>query len=138
MDDLMDEALDGGRERPIRALRRKRLALLIAEYGGPKALGDKADTTDTHLIAMEKGRRNIGDKLATKLEEACGKPFGWMDGAISPEALRLAQLFDRFTDPAQRDAAVGRAFHVIANDFPEVTDVVSSERLPTSRQTQRS
>lgn len=56
-----------------------RLNELLGEFGGPKRLGEKAGTTDTHLTAMSKGRRNVGDELASKLEAATGKQHGWMD-----------------------------------------------------------
>lgn len=65
--------------RPINVCRQERLKELLAEFGGPKRLAEKASSTDTHLIAISKGRRNLGDELATKLEEAAGKHFGWMD-----------------------------------------------------------
>lgn len=73
-------------DRPIRELRRAKLNRLLESAGGAKALSARAEKglTDTHLIACAKGRRDIGDDLATKLEVAAGKPFGWMD---MPEVL---------------------------------------------------
>ncbi len=65
--------------RPVRAARRARLDILISEAGGPTELAAMTGTTDTHLIACQRGRREIGDALATKLELGCDKPFGWMD-----------------------------------------------------------
>lgn len=69
-------------ERPHRAIRRYWLKELLRENGGPKKLAAELGSPDTHLIACEKGRRNIGDDLATKIEVAAGKPFGWMDRPI--------------------------------------------------------
>lgn len=51
----------------------------MAELGGPSAAARAVGTSDTHLIACGKGRRNIGDDLATRLERKAGKPLGWMD-----------------------------------------------------------
>lgn len=68
-------------DRPIRVIRRNKLNQLLADAGGAKALSSKAEKglTDTHLIACAKGRRDIGDDLATRIEIAAGKHFGWMD-----------------------------------------------------------
>lgn len=65
--------------RPVRAARRVRLQDLLEEFGGPAAVAKKTGTVASHLTACEKGRRGIGDDLATKLERGCEKPFGWMD-----------------------------------------------------------
>lgn len=54
----------------------------------------RTETVASHLTACEKGRRRIGEGLATKLEAGCGKEFGWMDDdgrrwpfkRVSPEA----------------------------------------------------
>lgn len=65
--------------RPARATRRRRLQDLLREFGGPAAVAAKTGTVASHLTACEKGRRGIGDDLATKLETGCDKGFGWMD-----------------------------------------------------------
>lgn len=52
---------------------------LIKEFGGPAAVAKVTGTVASHLTACAKGRRGIGDPLATKLEQGCKKPFGWMD-----------------------------------------------------------
>lgn len=83
-------------ERPVRKARRTRLLELLAEFGGAKALAEKVGSVETHLIACAKGRRGIGDELASKLEAGCGKSFGWMDEdgrgwpfeQVSPETYR--------------------------------------------------
>jgi hypothetical protein len=67
------------RERPINAMRRRKLAQLLVEAGGPKKLAAMSGSVDTHLTTVKNGRKDVGDALATKLEQACGKPFGWMD-----------------------------------------------------------
>lgn len=95
-------------ERPIRAIRRQRLAALVAEFGGPKALAEKTGTVDTHLIAIQQGRRDLGDKLAEKLEANAGKPFGWLDLPLgfSEEACRIAMQIDAIKDPQVKALAV--------------------------------
>lgn len=65
--------------RPARAARRARLQDLLDEFGGPAAVARRTGTVASHLTACEKGRRGIGDDLATKLETGCNKPPGWMD-----------------------------------------------------------
>lgn len=97
----------GARVRPIRAVRRARLAILIQEFGGPKALAERTKTVDTHLIAIQGERRDIGDALAQKLEEGTGKPFGWMDLPLgfSPEAFKIASQLDKITDPDAKHRA---------------------------------
>lgn len=55
-------------ERPVRTYRRARLTELLADVGGPKALFRLSGVTDTHLIAIVKGRRDVGDEMASMLE----------------------------------------------------------------------
>lgn len=89
-------------ERPVRRIRRERLKQLIEEFGGPGRLAQETGTVDTHLTTIVKGRRDVGDELATKLERKTGKPFGWMDAlqpqGLSPMALDLAVLFDEIAN----------------------------------------
>jgi hypothetical protein len=69
-------------KRPIREIRRANLERLIAEFDNSRtALSKQVETTDTLLSAIRTGNRELGDRLATRLEEKAGKPFGWMDCA---------------------------------------------------------
>lgn len=80
MKEARDESDEGAaEERPIRLIRRERFRSLMQAFGGPKKLADALESKDTHLIAISKGRRGIGDALATKIESVCDVPFGWMD-----------------------------------------------------------
>jgi len=97
-------------ERPVRRLRRLRLRELLKEFGGPKALARQTGSSETTLIAIEKGRKDIGDELATKLEDKCGKPFGWMDGGLSDQALEIALALDAIADPELKRIAMALAY----------------------------
>lgn len=55
--------------RPYRLLRQQWMQHYQNQVGGPGALAAALDSTDTHITAMVKGRRNVGDDLADKLEE---------------------------------------------------------------------
>ena len=76
-----------------RARRRANLEKLLKEIGGATKAETDTGTPRTHFVAMEKGRRGLGDALAAKLERAYGKPPGWFDQpehtAIWPFSLEL-------------------------------------------------
>jgi len=112
---------DGERdERPYRAWRRERLKMLLAEAGGPQKLAALCNTVDTHLIAMSKGRRNVGDELATKLEAKMQKPVGWMDQplevdgapALPPEIMEIARRLNNIEDPLLKRIAIAQCASV--------------------------
>jgi phage repressor protein C with HTH and peptisase S24 domain len=67
------------KERAYRENRRQWLSLWAEEAGGPRRLAELTDTVDTHITAILKGRRNVGDDLAEKLERKLGKAEGVMD-----------------------------------------------------------
>jgi hypothetical protein len=104
-------------ERPIRRIRREKLRQLIKEFGGPKGLAIHSGTPDTHFTAIEKQRRDVGDDLATKLEEACEKPFGWMDYDESAGAA--------VTAPPSHEVDLRSAIHLFASLFHGATPFVS-------------
>jgi hypothetical protein len=97
-------------ERPVRRIRRLRLQKLMDEFGGPKALAAQTGASETTMIAIVKGRKDVGDELATKLEAKCGKPYGWMDGGLSDQALEIALALDAIADPEQRRIAMALAY----------------------------
>lgn len=55
--------------------------MLIGEAGSVTALADRVEIPGSLLSAIRSGNREIGDTLATKIEEKTGKVFGWMDAA---------------------------------------------------------
>lgn len=65
--------------------RKTRLAQLIAETGSATEVARQAGTGRSYLsqIIGSKGKRNLGDLLAQRLEDAFGKPRGWMDSQES-------------------------------------------------------
>lgn len=106
-------------QRPYRLHRRQRLAALRDAAGGPKELArllyGREDANDTHIIACLKGRRDVGDELASDLEKAAGKPPGWMDSdpaldaggpAVSGRAAYIGQQLDAIRDHLERDRAM--------------------------------
>jgi len=67
-------------------VRLSNLEFLVAEAGSAAALARLAGTSESYLsqirnqLLTAKGTpRGVGDELATKLEQAMGKPNGWMD-----------------------------------------------------------
>lgn len=61
------------------------LKVLVKEQGGPKNVGQAVGTPDTHITAMAKGNRGIGDEMADRLERRFGKENGWMDRPTDAE-----------------------------------------------------
>ena len=94
----MSEETAGTAPRPYRATRRERLRQLVVEAGGASELGRICDTPKSHISAMLSGSRNVGDELATKLEQVMDKPDGWMDTPI--DRAPPAQSSDSFVGEA--------------------------------------
>ena len=84
--DVMEEV-----RRPYRINRQLWLEHWLQKKGGPKKVAELLDSVDTHLTAMAKGRRNVGDELATKMEEAFGLDPGDMDRAPPGPIQKSAQ-----------------------------------------------
>lgn len=72
------------KERPYRAIRRAWVAHLAATKGGPAQVASDIGSVDTHVTAMAKGRRNVGDQLAGKIEEAYNLGIGTIDHVEPP------------------------------------------------------
>lgn len=70
-------------------IRRQNLINLIDEFGTQEAVAARAATSQVYISQLrtsapdsKTGRpREIGPRLARKLERGCGKPDGWMDVA---------------------------------------------------------
>lgn len=63
------------------AIRRDNLLGLIAMFGDGTitAFADRTGTNAAHLSQIKNGVRNMGNRLARKIEVALDKPKGWMD-----------------------------------------------------------
>lgn len=66
-------------------IRRANLNSLIAEAGSAASLADRCDASASYLSQVKNGnrprdgtQRNLGPKLARRLEAAMRKPTGWM------------------------------------------------------------
>jgi hypothetical protein len=91
----------------VRTARRQKLDALIAEAGGVAPLARGAGVSEKYLRQILSGfqgprdrkPRELGDRLARRLEAACDRPHGWMDeppvakaraprgGAVGPAAV---------------------------------------------------
>lgn len=63
----------------IKEIRRVNLMRLIAEYESQQALADAVDVTPAVFSQIINKRRNIGEKMARKIEAKLGKPANWFD-----------------------------------------------------------
>lgn len=75
------------KDREYREFRRYWLGEWVREAGGPKLFAGLVETPDTHVTAMLKGRRNVGDELAERIERKMRRDPGDMDRAPPPEVL---------------------------------------------------
>ena len=58
-----------------------------------------------HLSQMKNGHREIGDKIARRLEQKLGKDYAWMDlrhDDLSPQGHRVGQRFEGLPADKQR------------------------------------
>lgn len=103
--------------RPVGEIRLENLELLIAAAGTMERVAEKAGTTSVylsqvrnHTIDKASGKpREMGAKMARRIEDAFEKPRGWMDvehaesrPAFSANAMRLAAEFDRIVRPEKQ------------------------------------
>lgn len=72
-------AVDMTKDRAYRENRRYWLERWVDEAGGPKRFAEEVGTVDTYVTALVKGRRNVGDELAERIERRMGKQPGDLD-----------------------------------------------------------
>lgn len=77
------------KDRAYRDNRRYWLARWVTDLGGPKAFAEAMGTVDTHVTAMIKGRRNVGDELASRIERKMGVDPGAMDSEPPVDELEI-------------------------------------------------
>lgn len=76
----------------IAEIRRGNLDRLINEMGGLKLFCEKMDKSSSQVSQWKNGskdsktgkRRGMNDDTAALIEDACGKPRGWMDNIHDP------------------------------------------------------
>ncbi|MBF0454642.1 MAG: helix-turn-helix transcriptional regulator [Magnetococcales bacterium] len=82
--------------------RRQKLAQIIQQEGSQSAVARKIDTDPSYLsqIMSPKGRRNVGEVLARRIEERFNKEPGWMDAPPEPPPYREASqdMLDAFSE----------------------------------------
>lgn len=79
--------------KPLHAIRLENLSILANEYGGCKELASYLGYSQpTYLYqllnrtAVQNGKpKNMGNRMARKIEQALDKPEGWMDERHKPE-----------------------------------------------------
>lgn len=71
----------------IAEIRHDNLLALIKEFGSQAEIARRCDTSDVYISQIVKKHpdaktnrpRQVGDAMARRLEEGCGKAVGWMD-----------------------------------------------------------
>lgn len=63
----------------IKEIRRKNLGVLL-ENTTHIAFAEKAGMAAAHVSQIVNGSRNMGDKIARRIEKKLSLPVGWMDG----------------------------------------------------------
>lgn len=71
-------------QRPIRRIRQARMNEAAKLAGSQAALGLLLGIKKPYINAICNGKRDLGDELANRIEDALEKPRGWMDS--DPEA----------------------------------------------------
>ena len=68
-------------EEAMYEIRRRNARILARRLGGQKALAEAIDRDPSQVSSVigKKPRDNIGNKLASLIEEACGVESGWLD-----------------------------------------------------------
>ena len=99
-------------------VRLSNLELLVAEAGSAAALARLAGTSESYLsqirnqLRTAKGTpRGVGDELAAKLEQAMGKPNGWMDESHQ----ELMEERPRYNAEAAPELQSGRRLAVLSS-----------------------
>lgn len=71
--------------------RRSRLLDLIASAGGQTEAIERLKKSQAQLSQLSTGKKPIGEALARSLEQAAGKPFGWMDATEERPATKSSK-----------------------------------------------
>ncbi|MGZ8956720.1 MAG: hypothetical protein ACXW0G_02705 [Methylosarcina sp.] len=94
-------------------IKRLNLKILIADAGGPTKLAELVDTNQAYIsqLTRVKKPRNIGPKLARRLEEVFNKPIGWMD------VLHLLDIDEKIPNEELADPALVMIKEHLLHDY---------------------
>ncbi|NSX16913.1 hypothetical protein HTY52_22740 [Cupriavidus taiwanensis] len=108
-------------------IRRENARQLAAEVGQPADLARRLGMSDSQMGQLI-GRnpvRNIGPRIARRMEEVCGKPEGWLDVEhleVEPGSLRDLQLQEaRRILEGMSDADLSRALGWLQSQAGDTT-----------------
>lgn len=102
-------------------IRRQKLAELCADKGSAAEVARLTGVAPNMVQRVVRGDpgRNLGARLARRIEKACGKPVNWLDTLdLSPDALDVASKWDRLLE---EDKAVIR--RIIVSSGPVSTEM---------------
>ena len=105
---------------PRKIRRKERLIALLAMHGGATQVAIESGTPKSHISAMIKGSRGIGDKLAAKLEALYGKEPGWFDLPPSTTSNRLKIQVEDEIIVNQFDTGGAMGHGVLLRDQPGI------------------
>lgn len=93
-------------------IRRERLRQLVNEYGTQTALADVLGIEQNYISRCLSGAKRIGEDFAARVEEATGKPAGWMSRLDRPSNAWPFDFDRALWDslPPERQAELERAF----------------------------
>lgn len=78
----------------IKEIRRERLRHLVDQHGSQATLADRLDIPASYVLQLLAGERNIGDRMARKIESRLGWTHGQMDSPLQTAAATGPQLHD--------------------------------------------
>ena len=84
--------------------------------GLDKAFAQQIQVHNTYLSRMKSGGRTIGDTLARQVENACGKPKGWLDEEHgTPKMAKDMKRFLALAERAYTQASTAARKKLVAN-----------------------
>jgi transcriptional regulator with XRE-family HTH domain len=96
----------------IQEIRRRKLLALRAEYKTFEALEDKTGVAASYLSQIKNGTRNMGNRVARKIELKIGQQRGWMDRAdetsLPQDELALLLQYRQSKESALKEARAKR------------------------------
>jgi len=99
----------------------QRLRMLLADTfaGSQTEMAKRLGMSTSQIGQYFCGYRNIGEKVARRIEQASGKPLGWLDGVDSP---KLAEF--------STDTGDNKILHLWREASPEAKEVAQLVLAP--------